>query len=133
MSDALFNLLKSLFHLDYPLMNLIRCELINPLVGFVDHGTHVLISLAIRDSSSAIRVSASSLTTAFLRVKNLEHLEMKIPVSVLPVDDLGFHGTLEDLRIIIVDIIPKVLHVLLWIVLVLSISEHVADLFQMIR
>jgi hypothetical protein len=49
------------------------------------------------------------------------------------VDDFSLDTTTEDFRVIIINAISEVLHVLLRLMLEFRVAEHVADLLEVIR
>ena len=116
-------------------MQLFSRELINPLHCFVNQGSNILASWnTLRSPTSAIRVSACTLAASLLWVKDLEDLNLKIAVATMRlIYDFCLNWSSEDFRVIIVDIISELLHILCRLMLVLRVAEHVADLLQMIR
>jgi hypothetical protein len=58
---------------------------------------------------------------------------MEITITMRLIDDFSFHRALQNLRVFIVYHTSKSLKVLLRLALKLLISEHVADLLQVVR
>lgn len=115
-------------------MNVIRSQLINALESLVNQSSNILApgdSLGL--AAGAVRVGACALTAALLRVKNLVDLHLEVPVAMLLVDDLCLDWASEDLRVFIVNVVSKLLHVLCRLMLELRIAEHVADFLEVVR
>ena len=115
-------------------MDVIRSQLINAPQGLINKSTNILASWdPLGCTAGAIRVGACALTAALPRVENLEDLHLEVAVAMPLVDDICLDRASEDLRVVIVDVVPEQLHVLRRLMLELRIAEHVADLLKVVR
>jgi hypothetical protein len=115
-------------------MKLFSSELLNTFIGLINKSTDIFVSQdTLGNPSPTIRVPTCSLTTALLRIKNLVNFHMKIAASVGLVDDLCLNRTAVNLRVVIIDRVPELLHVLCRLMLKLRIPKHITNLLKMIR
>lgn len=103
--------------------------LIDFLKSIFQHCSQILVSLVSLIVSFTVRFIISACS---LRVKYLKDFQLQVSISMRLVDNFALDRSFEYFRMVIVDVLFQVLHVLSRLTLEILIPEHVADLLQMI-